>query len=235
MSQFKNKLVLIYHWIAFLVTANFLRQTFALDPRRQFFDDFCQMTNVNMILIMMCYLIMVIYDMIILRSKMSPSDSFRYPEFVYVWFQTVFAISGLVTISYWGLRIYDQSLLFKDDDVKSSFILSSYTHGINWLLLWAEGFILPQMNHRNHFWKLVLYTIVVASYLSIQFSFWKTTGKYAYPFLAKFTLEMTIHFYLGLFILMFLIDRSGFWIHKRRWHKHPANLQNNHGKIKKVQ
>jgi len=219
MSQFKNKVILVSHWVLFLTSTTVLRWILTIDPKRAFFDDFCQLTNMNESFICILYLIMVVYDMKILLLKSHPPNQYRYSDFVYIMYQTLFSLSGLVTIAYWSLRMYDYRLLSAPGEAPAPLIMSCFTHGINWLLLFLEGLILPQRHHKSYVWKLVFYVLVIVSYICVQCTFWNFTGKYVYPFLGVFTMKMTINFYVALFVLCYLIDRSHFLVHHLRWNR----------------
>jgi len=225
MSQLVNRLFLAFHWVVFMINCYFLRWVFILEGQRTFFDDLFQMTNLNETLVCIFYLMVVIFDLKILLSRSNPASQYRYPEVIYILYQIVFALSGLVTIAYWGMRLYDFRLLLGKGEEPAPLMLSSFTHGLNFIILSAEGLIVPQNNTRSAKWKFVLYLSVVMTYSLIQFSFWKFTGKYVYPFLAAFTIEMTINFYVSLLLLAFILDRSGYWIAQLRWAvKHPVEV-----------
>jgi len=67
--------------------------------------------------------------------------------------------------------------------------------------------------------KLFLYSGIILGYIAIQVTFFRMTGKHVYPFLAVFTLEMTVNFYAGLFVVCYLLDRSNHLIIKVRWER----------------
>lgn len=219
MSDLKNKVILVSHWILFLSSTTMLKYILTVDPERHIFDDLCQLTNMNETFICLLYLTMVVYDMKILLLKSHPPNRYRYSVFVYIAYQVLFSLSGLVTISYWALRMYDYRLIASPGETQPPIIFSCFSHGINWLLLFIEGLILPQRNHKSAVWKLLLYVMVIVSYVCVQFTFWRFTGKYVYPFLEVFTTTMTVNFYLALFGLCYLIDRSGFWLNHIRWNQ----------------
>jgi len=71
---------------------------------------------------------------ILLGSKASPT----YSNALYILFQILFAFSGLISLSYWGIRFHDYSLLVPKGVEGPPVLLSAYTHGINFVLLFLE-------------------------------------------------------------------------------------------------
>jgi hypothetical protein len=219
MSQAENKSILAHHSICLGVSLYFLVWAMSSDGKRGFFDDFCQFTSLNQTLITICYCAMLIYDILILSRKETPYSGYRYPDAIYILFQAVFSLGALVMSSYWGMRLYDYTLLVPKGENAPPLLLSCYTHGINFLMLFFESLIIPQKSHKSYKFKFILYACIIITYVGVQITFWKVTGKYVYPFLAVFTLEMTMNFYAALFVLCFLFDRSGHIITTKRWER----------------
>jgi len=55
------------------------------------------------------------------------------------------------------------------------------------------------------------------AYIGLQYVYWSTTGKYVYPFLAVFSMKMTVIFYSVLFGVCFVMDRLNSLIINLRW------------------
>jgi len=219
MPPLRNYMILIHHAASLVISFFFLHWTMTSDARRTFFDDFCQLTNLNESLICICYGSLLLYDIMLMLKEEKSSSSYRYPDAIYVLFQSVFSLSGLIAISYWGMRLYDYNLLVPKGESAPPFIMSVFTHGINFVLLLLESLLLPQKSHKSALFKLFLYSGIILGYIAIQVTFFRMTGKHVYPFLAVFTLEMTVNFYAGLFVVCYLLDRSNHLIIKVRWER----------------
>lgn len=196
----KNPFILIYHLLEAFLNLYMLYWNCVSDPALYLLQNFCYLTILTHTLICVYCLMVLDYDFQYLRRQGKPSET-RYPSHIHSFFQMIHGLGSVVTLAYWGLRLFKPDLLFPEGYNFVPEVLACYSHGGNYLVLAMELLLYEQRIFLKEKEKLIGFCMIIIAYMGIQKFHREVYGYHIYPFLEKMQFSELFSFYAMLFTI----------------------------------
>lgn len=201
----RNSFILFYHLLFSLLNFYMLYWNCVSDEKLYFLQNFCYLTILTNTFICLYSLMVLDYDFRYIRKEGKEIDT-RYPSHIHTLFQLIHGLGAVVIIAYWGLRLFKPDFLFPEGRVLVPELLTTYSHGGNFIVLAMELGLYKQKIFLNETGKLKMFCGVIGIYMSIQTAHRRFYGYHIYPFIEKMDYTELFSFYGVLFMICIIWD-----------------------------
>ncbi|CAB4392107.1 unnamed protein product [Rhizophagus irregularis] len=180
--------------------------SFAILPSLNRYENmifqFTHLTIVGLLFSLVAFVFALLYDLF---------STVKVISFLKTWFMVVTVpLEGLISILYWGLIIYDETLLL--DKPRLPILIDLGFHLIPAVCLWTDFLFFTKEFRKSHSHIFYLLLFAFSYAVWIQFYF-VNYGTWPYPILSKLETQQRIGFYFTCFALCTGIYHIGAFIH----------------------
>ena len=199
-------ILLVYHLFSSITNLYFFLWTNNdSGPNYTTIQNLCFLTIMVHTLIFSHNSISFLYDFYrnFLTSKKESEKNYyyKYPNYMYAIYQSIFSYSIVVCVAYWPLRIFFPLFLYPSGEAPGSEIMSSYTHGGNLILFFFEIFLSRQKIPLKFGMNIIIIFFSIIFIILVQIFHFYCFGFHVYPFIKKLNYHQIFIFYSVLFFV----------------------------------
>ena len=197
-KMLRNSFILLYHSLEAFLNLYMLYWNVSIEEQLYFLQNFCYLTIITHTFLCLYCLMVIDYDIQYFRKNFA-HNSIRYPPHIHTIYQLIQGMGAVVMLAYWGLRLFKPTLLFPEGFVLVPELLTSSSHGGNYVILTMELGLYEQKRFFTQKQKFQSFLGIVIAYMGIQSIHRHVYGYHIYPFLEVMSYEQLTIFYLVLF------------------------------------